>query len=79
MPAEACRLLYHRGFYTPEEIGKALGVSTQAAGIRMAELWLGSERVGWSAGGRQTRVGAGTRRVTDNGKRVGPGRPRGSE
>jgi len=47
MPAETVRWLWERGFYAPEEIGRVLGVSFQAAGLRMAELELGRERVWW--------------------------------
>ncbi len=47
MSAETCRWLYGRGFCAPEEIGKVLGVSAQAAGLRMAELDLGREQA-WS-------------------------------
>jgi len=45
--AETMRWLWKRGFYAPEEIGRVLGVSFQAAGLRMAELELGRERVWW--------------------------------
>lgn len=48
MPAEVVRWLYtEREFYSPEEIGKVLGVSAEAAGYRIAELGLGRERVVW--------------------------------
>jgi len=47
MPAETMRWLWDRGFCAPEEIGRLLGVSFQAAGLRMAELELGRERVWW--------------------------------
>jgi len=47
MPAETVRWLWERGFYAPEEIGRVLGVSFQAARLRMAELELGRERVRW--------------------------------
>jgi len=48
MPAEVMRFLYGRGFDTPLRIGRVLGVSAQAAGIRMAELGLGEGRVWWA-------------------------------
>jgi len=48
MPAETMRWLWEKGFYAPEEIGRVLGVSFQAAGLRMAELDLGREGVWWS-------------------------------
>jgi len=47
MPAETVRWLWEKGFYAPEEIGRVLGVSFQAMGLRMAELELGRERVWW--------------------------------
>ncbi len=49
MPPEVCRWLYGRGFLAPEELGRVLGVSEQAAGLRMAELDLdlGKEQVWW--------------------------------
>ena len=47
MPAEMCRWLYGQEARAPAEIGKALGVSAQAEGIRMAELGLGKEQVWW--------------------------------
>jgi len=46
MPPETCGL-YDKGFCAPEEIGRVLGVSAQAAGLRMAELGLGKEQVWW--------------------------------
>lgn len=47
MPEETMRRLYARGFYVPEQIGRTLGVSNQAAGLRMAELELGREQAWW--------------------------------
>lgn len=38
MPPETMRWFHGRGFYAPEEIGRVLGVSAQAVGLRMAEL-----------------------------------------
>lgn len=47
MPPEVMRFLHGRGFDTPMKIGRVLGVSAQAVGIRMAELGLGWGRVWW--------------------------------
>jgi Zn-dependent peptidase ImmA (M78 family) len=47
MPAETVKWLCGQESRAPAEIGKALGVSARAAGIRMAELGLGKERVWW--------------------------------
>ncbi len=47
MREETMRWLYDKGLYAPEQLAKALGVSKQAAGLRMAELRLGNKRVWW--------------------------------
>jgi len=41
------RLLGAVQFYAPEQIGRVLGVSAQAAGLRIAELELGREQAWW--------------------------------
>jgi len=38
MPAETARWLWDRGFYAPEEIGRVLGMSFQAAAYRFEEV-----------------------------------------
>jgi hypothetical protein len=47
MPPEVVRWLWDRGFRSAAEIGRALGVSAEAAGYRMRELAIGEIEIGW--------------------------------
>jgi len=47
MPAETVRFLWERGFYGPEEIGRVLGVSFQAAAHRLEEVMTRQVRIRW--------------------------------
>lgn len=47
MPDESVSWLWRQGLRSPVEIARALGVSSEAAGIRLAELGLGERRL-WS-------------------------------
>jgi len=48
MPEEVVRFLWDRGYYAPETIGRILGVSAQAAAIRLEEVMLGQSQIDWN-------------------------------